>query len=106
MERATQHTLAIMLCITEGGRTSGRADDGAVEIYGVHSSMVLCRMMFGEVISFVANAWFPIDAKLVLRFPIIQPVKTHVHTFGFLLFDFAVDDAGRCFVVGLKRCAR
>ena len=65
--------------------------------------MVLDWMMFGDIISFVVESFFPMDVKLALALTIAEPVKTHVHGFGAFLLDVVVHDASGDFVVELNR---
>ena len=59
-------------------------------------------MMFRPVISIVEFARTPVDAKLLLTFPVPQPIETHVHRFGAFWRDFAIHDATRHGIVGLE----
>ena len=50
----------------------------AVQINGLDSSMVYARMMLCGVICQVVFSLFPIDIKLPLFSPILQPIESHV----------------------------
>ena len=56
--------------------------------------------MFGEVIGAIEFAFAPDNVELALADSVANPVKTHVHGFGALLFDGIVGDASGGAVVG------
>ena len=58
-------------------------------------------MMLGKVVRFVEAAALPIDMELALADTIANPVEAHIDSFGTLLFDSVVGDAGGSAVVSL-----
>ena len=60
--------------------------------------------MLGPVIYVVEFFGLPVDLKLVLTFPIAQPVKMHVHGFCAFWLDLTIDDALSHGVVSLDGC--
>ena len=72
-----------------------------MKIARAHSLVTSGRMLFGEVVSKVATARGPIYVELALFDSITDPVKTHIHGLGLLLFYCVVDDANGCGVVCL-----
>ena len=77
---------------------------GYVEICRSQLLMMCGGMMFGDVIGFVQNAFFPVDVELSLSHAVANPIKAHVDSFGAFLFDGIVCDAGGGAVVGLDGC--
>lgn len=59
-------------------------------------------MIFGWVITQILRTLLPIYINLFLGFPILHPVKTHVHWFGAALSHGVVDDVDCTFVVELN----
>ena len=59
--------------------------------------------MFGEIVGPIGDPRFPKNVKLFLLGAITQPIKTHVHGFGALLFDRVIDNPAGGVVVGLQR---
>jgi hypothetical protein len=59
-------------------------------------------MMFSKTICLVQDAYFPMDAELLLAHAVVDPAKTHVDRFGPFLFESVVGDAGGSAVVGLQ----
>ncbi len=59
--------------------------------------------MFCKVISKVRGAWVPVDLELFLCDAILDPIKSHIYGFGFLLFDMFVCKTISHGVVGLNR---
>ena len=51
-------------------------------------------VMLGVVISKISIARFPIDKKLFLEGPILDPIKTHVYGLRPFLFDCVVGETG------------
>ena len=66
-----------------------------------HCLVVLDRMVFGEVIRQVQEAFVPKDSELVLKNAILNPIKFHVVGFGAALFDGLVGDSRGSGVVNL-----
>ena len=60
-------------------------------------------MVFGEVVSLVEAAFFPVDVELTLADAVADPIKPHVDGLGALLFDGVIGDAGGGAVVSLDR---
>ena len=56
-------------------------------------------VVFGEVISIIVGAAFPVDDELALTFAVADPVA-HVDGFGTALFDCVIGNAGCGAVVG------
>jgi hypothetical protein len=52
--------------------------------------MMCGGMMLGEIISKVGGSWSPVNIELFLCYAILDPVESHIHCFGFLLFDLFV----------------
>ena len=50
--------------------------------------------MRGVVIANIGIAWFPIDDKLFLEGPILDPIKTYLDGFQPFLFDGVVGETG------------
>ncbi len=69
----------------------------------MHSLMMGCGVMFGEIIGPIGDPRFPENMKLALMGAITKPVKSHVHGFGALLFDRVIDNPTGDVVVGLQR---
>jgi len=78
----------------------------SMKVSGADSLMMGSRVMFGKIISTIASSWFPKDGKLALAFAIMEPIKTHVHSFGVFLLDSIVDDPTGSVVVSLQQCGR
>lgn len=57
-----------------------------MEIDWAHFDVVGGGVVFGEVITVVVDSLEPVDAEVALADPILDPVETHVHSFG--AFDF------------------
>ena len=53
--------------------------------------MMFANVVFRPIISVVEFARSPVDAELFLAFPVAKPMKTHVHCFGTLGLNFAID---------------
>ncbi len=47
-------------------------------------------MMFGKIIGQVCGAWAPVYFELFVFDTILDPIESHVHGFGSLLFDLFV----------------
>jgi hypothetical protein len=58
-------------------------------------------MVFGEVVSHVGGAAFPVDNELALADAVADPVEAHVNGFGAFLSDGVIGDAHGILVVGL-----
>ena len=58
-------------------------------------------VVLGEVVSTVGGASLPVHAKLALADPVSDPVKSHIHGFGSLLFDGVIGNAISNCIVGL-----
>jgi len=65
--------------------------------------MMGCGVMFGEIIGPIGDPGFPENMKLALLGAIMKPVKSHVHSFGALLFDRVIDNPAGSVIVGLQR---
>ena len=66
--------------------------------------MVAPWMMLGGEVRQVVLSRFPIDMEVSLFSPVSQPVESHVHGFGSLLFDGVIDYPLGCTIIGLDRC--
>jgi hypothetical protein len=62
--------------------------------------------MFGEIISFVEIAAFPINTELALVEAVANPIKVQVNRLGMLLVDSVICDAGSSTIVGDNRGGR
>jgi hypothetical protein len=60
--------------------------------------VVLC-----EIVGQVGTSWPPIDIKLLLLYHVLYPIESHLHCFGFLLFDLFVGKSVCGGVVNLDR---
>ena len=58
-----------------------------------HFFVVMCCVMFPEIISKVYISWCPIKKKLILMDAILDPMKAHVHSLGTFLFDVTIPSA-------------
>ena len=67
--------------------------------------MVRTRERLGVVIGEIAEARVPVDEEMALLGAVSDPKVAHVHSFGTLLLDSVVDDAGSSSVVGAHGCA-
>jgi hypothetical protein len=56
-------------------------------------------MMDGEVVGLIGFAGHTVDNELVLVNPVLDPVVSHVHSFGSALLNGIVGYAYRAFVV-------
>ena len=52
---------------------------------GAGEGMTRGRKMLGEVVSAVGGTRLPINMKMALFDSVLDPIKTHVHGFGFYL---------------------
>ena len=48
------------------------------------------RMVLGDVVCQVGFPWFPVYLKLVLFYPVSDPVKSHINSLRSLDFDAVV----------------
>lgn len=67
--------------------------------------MMRRRVVFGKIISFVLDAFFPIHKELALAYAIADPIEAHIDSLGALLFDAVVGDSSSGAVIGLN-CGR
>ena len=77
-----QHTLAV-----------GKMECACLHVLYIdlsHCLMMLCGMMFGEVVCKVSGTWSPKYDELSLVYTVSNPVKTHVYCFCLLDFDIVV----------------
>ena len=58
-------------------------------------------VVFGYLVTILGCPRLPVIAKLLLRFSALQPVETHVHSFGTQWGDGIVDDSEGRGVVNL-----
>ena len=77
-----------------------------MDVVRTNSFVVRGRMMFGEVITVIIAARFPMDLKLGLLDAILQPVKTHVDGLGAFLLDGGVQNTGSTLIISLDRRSR
>jgi hypothetical protein len=87
-----------------GGRRSGLHVIGILEAFNAvaggifrrvqtgeaNGTMMRCRMVFGETISLVGNAFCPADKKLALSDSVSNPTGLHVDGFEAHLFHIVV----------------
>ena len=52
--------------------------------------MVMWWVMFCEIIPHVLTSWFPINEKVFLFYPVLHPIKSHVHCLGPFCLTVAV----------------
>ena len=70
-----------------------------------HGAVVSGWVVFGEVVGVVEFTGAPVETKLLLEFPVAEPVEAHVHCFRALGLDRVVDDCLCRGVVRLDRSA-
>ena len=58
-----------------------------------HCCMMDWRMMFGKILLFVGLEWAPVNEEVPLVCLILDPIESHIHCFGFIMFESVVDDA-------------
>jgi hypothetical protein len=83
------HGLVIEALIVIG---SGRR--GLVQVPGAHATVVLGRVVIGEVIGEISITRPPCDLVVALTDTVTDPIIPHVHRFGSFLSDGVV--AWRC----------
>ena len=52
--------------------------------------MVMWWVMFCEITPHVSDSWFPINEKLFLFYPVLHPIKPHVHCLGLFFLTVAM----------------
>ena len=67
-----------------------------LEVVVTYASVVRSGVMFCEIITEVRTTGLPVNFELALIASVANPIKTHIHCFGSLLFDGVVDDAVGC----------
>ena len=55
-----------------------------------HLPVMICRVMFGMIISQIFGSRSPVNDKLALLGPILDPIKTHANGLGYFLFYGAI----------------
>ena len=63
-------------------------------------------MVFGEVISIVVSAFFPVYFELLLGLAVSEPVVSHVPRFGSFLVNIVVYESRSSGVVRFQGCWR
>ena len=63
-------------------------------------------MVFGEIIGIILLAGCPVEIELPLRYPVLEPVVSHVERFGTFHADGGMEDTVRGGIVGLDWCPR
>ena len=77
-----QHTLAV-----------GKMECACLHVLYIdwsHCLMMLCGMMFGEVVCKVSGTWSPKYYELALVYTVSNPIEAHVYGFCSLDFDVVV----------------
>ena len=77
-----------------------------MEISRAHFDVVRRREVFGEVISSIKSPSLPNDPKLLLSDAILNPMKTHVHSFGMLLLDGVLCNTQGGRIICVNGCGR
>ena len=67
-------------------------------------SMIWCRVSFGELISIIACAPFPVNVYVILSFFVTEPMETHVPRFRTSLMGIIVNIPYSCRVINLYEC--
>ena len=60
-------------------------------------------MMFGPVVGIVRFPRMPVDAKLLLAFVVIEPMKAHVHCLSAFGLDFTIYNGISHGIISLER---
>ena len=94
-----------MLVVSKGFKVI-TCTSGIIQVGGPDGLVMVRGMVFGDVISAILFAGFPVDKKLALANTIADPVEAHVNCLGSLLFNCIVDNASGSAVVGLERGRR
>jgi hypothetical protein len=89
----------VRFVVCQGGAFENNHGSEKVSSYYL---MVFGGVVLGPVVSVVRLARPPVDAKLLLAFAIVEPMKPHVHGFSSFGLDFAFDDSVSHGVVGLE----
>ena len=61
--------------------------------FSLYVLMMFAAVVFCPIIDIVEFARSPVDTELFLAFPVAKSMKTHVHCFGTLGLNFAIDHA-------------
>ena len=56
-----------------------------MEELGAGEGMMRGRKMLGEVIGAIGSTRLPVNMEMALFHAVLDPIKTHVHGFGFYL---------------------
>jgi hypothetical protein len=77
----------------------------SVWTYVARSDVLVVRwcVVFSEIVGQVGRSWPPIYIDLFLLYPVLDPIESHLHGFGFLLFDLFVGKTVGGGVVNLYR---
>jgi hypothetical protein len=75
-----------------------------VDVYVAYSLMMRRRMMFCEIIRQIFKSRAPVHVKLALFHPILDPIKTHIHSFCALLFYCTIAVSCGSGIIRLHRC--
>ena len=60
-----------------------------VQISSTNSSMMLWWVMLRKLIPHVLTSWFPINVEVFLFYPVLHPIKMHVHCLGLFCLTVA-----------------
>ena len=52
--------------------------------------MVMCWVMFRQLLPHFLSSWFPINEKSFLFYPVLHPIRSHVHCLEFFCLTVAV----------------
>ena len=66
---------------------------GRVELVWSYLTVVGGGMMLGVIVTKIVGAGAPVDDKLSLAGPVLDPIEAHVDGFGSFLFDGVVGEA-------------
>ena len=61
-----------------------------VQVGMSHNTVMVRRVVLGEVVTKVSASGFPINEKLTLSGAVLDPIEAHIDGFGYFLFDCAV----------------
>ena len=70
-----------------------------VEIVFLHDDVMRCRVILGEVVSFIGSTRAPDNLESSLSDSVTDPMESHCHGFGSTLFDSVSGNACSCTVV-------
>ena len=64
-----------------------------------NDTVMISRVVLGEIVTEVSSAGFPINEKLTLPGLVLDPIEAHIDGFGYFLFYGAVCETFRGRVV-------